>query len=123
MRHLIVQIAVIWLLLLVGTAPCLPEQVQKAVKTISEAAVKQASAKQYSDILIRACRNGWRYPRSKIDNGFKRHLEELILQLIENGYVIVPDEKSAPATDVRVFQNKKLCRYGCEAPYWIEKSE
>src|SRR5438876_7193602 len=36
---------------------------------LQEDAVKAASAELYSDILVRACRNGWRYTRSQIENG------------------------------------------------------
>ena len=57
-------------------------EIQKDAGSISENEVRGASARLYSDILMRACRNGWRYPRSQIENGFKRHFEETKLQLI-----------------------------------------
>ena len=53
--------------------------------------MRTTSAELYSGILIRACRNGWRYPRSQIESGFNRHLGELKLQLVDQGYTIVPD--------------------------------
>ena len=65
------------LVLLLSTGPCLTQGTQRDAKPMSENAVRAASAQLYSDILARACRNGWRYPRSQIENGFKRHLEEL----------------------------------------------
>ena len=82
------------LMLPMSAAPCLSEGMQPGGKLISEDALRAVSAELYSDILIRACRKGWRYPRSQIESGFKRHLGELRLQLVDQGYTIVPDLKA-----------------------------
>jgi hypothetical protein len=121
MRQQIVHMAEIWLLLLTATGACSAKQFRQS--TMSEAAIIQLSAEQYSAILIRVCRNGWRYPRTQIEQGFKRHLSELRVQLIEDGYLIVPDEKSTSGLTLRVLQNNKARGYGCGAPYWIYESE
>lgn len=84
---------------------------------ISEDAVRTASAKLYSDILGRACRNGWRYPRSQIENGLKRHLEELKLQLVDRGYTIVPNPTvNEPALQASRMTKRLLVasrQFGC----------
>ena len=81
------------LVLPLTAGPGLSEGMRPGDKVMSEDALKAISAELYSDILIRACRNGWRYPRHQIENGFKRHLGELRLQLVGQGYTIVPDMK------------------------------
>lgn len=114
------------LVLSVSAGPCLSEGTQTNGKLISEEAVKAASAELYSNILVRACRNGWRYPRSQIENGFKRHLAELKLQLIDQGYTVVPD---MTATDRHVqgtisATKRQLVgsrRSSCSHPYWRDE--
>ena len=116
------------LVLPLSTGPCLTQGTQHDAKPISEDAVKAASAELYSDILVRACRNGWRYPRSQIENGFKRHLGELKLQLVAQGYTIVPDV-TAPNSHRRLietaFATKRQPvasrRFGCSRQYWIDE--
>jgi hypothetical protein len=58
--------------------------------SISEEAVRIASARAYSDLLRQAYRNGRRYTSRAIENGFRRHFEELKLQLLDDGYTITP---------------------------------
>jgi hypothetical protein len=110
-----------------SVGPCLSEGTQYRGKLISEDAVRTASAELYSDILARACRNGWRYPRSQIENGFKRHLEELKLQLVVQGYTIVPDTIANNAHQslfetafVARRQPAASRRFGCSRPYWLD---
>ncbi|RWM84585.1 MAG: hypothetical protein EOR84_33015 [Mesorhizobium sp.] len=55
-------------------------------KPISEETVRMASALR---ILSQECMHGRRYPQSKIENGFKRHFEEMKLQLVAEGHTIV----------------------------------
>ena len=109
------------LVLPVSAAPCLSEGTQTDGKLISEETVRAASAELYSDILIQACRNGWRYPRSQIENGFKRHFEELKLQLIDQGYTVVPDMTANEADVQRTILGSKSQlvgsrQFGCPAP-------
>jgi hypothetical protein len=82
------------LMLPVSASPSLSEGMQPGGKLISEDTLRAVSAELYSDILIQACRKGWRYPRSQIESGFKRHLRELSVQLVDQGYTIVPDLKA-----------------------------
>ena len=111
------------LVLALSAGPGLTQGTQRDGKLMSENAVRTASAQLYSDVLARACRNGWRYPRSQIENGFKRHLEELRSQLVVQGYTIVTD--GAPG---RCFADRLPCHYpspragfGCSRPYWLDE--
>ena len=88
------------LALLLSAGPCRSEGTQRDGKLISEDDVRTSSAELYSDILVRACRNGWRYRRSQIENGFKRHFEELKLQLVAQGHTIEPDMTATTRTGV-----------------------
>jgi len=114
------------LVLSVSAGPCLSEGTQTNGKLISEEAVKAASAELYSDILVRACRNGWRYPRSYVENGFRRHLAELKLQLVDQGYIVVPD---MTANDPQVYgtisgAKRRLVgsrQFSCSHPYWRDE--
>jgi len=115
------------LVLLMSAGPCLSGGTQRDGKLISEDAVRTASVELYSDILIRACRNGWRYPRNLIESGFKRHLGELKLQLVAQGYTIVP-EVTAANSHRRLIETAFTAKrqpfasrqFGCARPYWLD---
>ena len=114
------------LVLSVSAGPCLSEGTQTNGKLISEAAVKAASAELYSDILVRACRNGWRYPRSYIENGFRRHLAELKLQLVDQGYTVGPDmTANDPQVQGMISGTKRGLvgsrQFSCSHPYWRDE--
>ncbi|MES0101830.1 hypothetical protein [Mesorhizobium sp. M0019] len=79
------------LVLALSTAPSLSGETTPVGTPISIEAVRLASDRVYSDLLRRAYANGWRYPPEQIKSGFKRHFEETRLQLIDQGYIIVPD--------------------------------
>jgi hypothetical protein len=110
-----------------SAGPCLSEGPRRDDKQISEHAVRTASAELYSGILIRACENGWRYTRSQIKNGFKRHLGELKLQLLDQGYTIVPDVtannppqclfETVFVTERQAVPSRQL---GCSRKYWLD---
>lgn len=109
-----------------SAVPCLSEGTPRDGKLISENAVRSGSAELYSDILARACRNGWRYPRSQIENGFRRHLEELKMQLTLQGYTIVPDVTANNSHRSRIetaFAARRepiaSRQFGCSRPYWL----
>ena len=111
------------LVLPLSAGPCLSDGTQQGSKLISENAVRTASAEMYSEILIRACRNGWRYPRSRIEKGFKRHLGELNLQLIDQGYTIVANNLPPSLAETAfVIERTPLGsrRFGCSRPYWLD---
>lgn len=110
-----------------SAGPCLAEGSQNDAKLISEEAVRTASAELYAEVLMRACDNGWRYPRSQIENGFRRHLGELKLQLVLQGYTIVPDvtannsRRSLIETEFVANRQPAATRqYGCSRPYWLD---
>ena len=86
---------------------------------ISERDVRIASARQYMDILSRACRKGWRYSRASIEHGFMRHLEELKAVLAGEGYTIAPD-KLAPSL-VAITRGLAGDRSGCSGAYWLDE--
>ena len=114
------------LVLSASAGPCLSEGTQTNGKLISEAAVKAASAELYSDILVRACRNGWRYPRSYVENGFRRHLAELKLQLVDQGYTVIPDmTANDPQVQGTISETKRRLvgsrQFSCSHPYWRDE--
>lgn len=114
------------LVLSVSAGPCLSEGTQTNGKLISEDAVEAASAELYSDILVRACRNGWRYPRSYVENGFRRHLAELKLQLVDQGYIVVPDmTANDPEVQTTISGTKRRLvgsrQFSCSHPYWRDE--
>ena len=116
--------------LALSAAPCLSEDTQHGCKLISEDVVRTASAELYSDILIRACRNGWRYSLSQIENGFKRHLGELKLQLVDQGYTIVPEVTASNAPRM-LFETAFIAKrqaidshqFGCSRQYWLDDGQ
>lgn len=98
--------------------PSLSEGTQPGGKLIFEYAVKTISARQYSEILSRACRNGWRYPRSQIESGFRRHFEELKVQLVARGYTIMAGPPEAPIGTKRGLPAAR--HLGCSGAYWLK---
>ncbi|WP_141246165.1 hypothetical protein [Mesorhizobium sp. WSM3859] len=86
-----------------------------------------ASAQRYSDILAMECLHGRLYPRRRIERGFERHLEEMRLTLIAEGYRIVPDMAANDpfrALSEMAFDAKRRLGFapqsGCLAAYWLE---
>ena len=64
-------------------------------KVIFEAVVRIASDNTYMKIVRQAWSKGWRFTPEQIKNGAMRHFEELKLQLIDQGYIILPGEAGA----------------------------
>jgi len=94
---------------------------------ISEQAVMTASARLYSDMLIRACINGHRYSRSRIERGFKRHASEMKLQLSEQGVSIASEAAATPPLNLPMTApvaqpEPSERRFGCYRRYWLEDS-
>jgi hypothetical protein len=102
------------------------EAEEAGMKVISESEVRAVSAALYSDILVRACRHGWRYPRAQIENGFKRHFEELKLQLVHQGYTILT-QGDVPSSHVQstIVETKHhfvgAHQFSCARPYWLDE--
>ena len=99
----------------------------KPYKPIFEEKVRMASALRYSDILSQECMHGRRYPQSRIENGFKRHFEEMRLQLVASGYTIVPNSNENSALWTRsqmAFDTKRRLglrrQLGCLGAYWLD---
>ncbi|WP_147377621.1 hypothetical protein [Mesorhizobium waimense] len=96
-------------------------------KQISEDALRMISAEMYSGILSQECVHGRRYKQSRIENGFKRHLEEMRLQLVADGYTIVPDVTDNNARfslSEMAFDAKRRLgmprQLGCRDAYWLD---
>lgn len=92
-------------------------------KSISEETVRLVSAQTYSDILRRACVYGRRYPKSQIESGFKRQLQETRAIVVEAGYTIVPNvtdnDASWRLSEVEFDAEGRLDprrRFGCYSP-------
>jgi hypothetical protein len=120
--------ATIILALFSSIQPCASKNNAPLWKTITEEDVRILSARLYRDILITACMNGWRYSRKQIERGFKRHLEELTLQLSSSGYRIVvastgSDVSRRHSSKARISGNKKSPTFGCARQYWIESRD
>jgi hypothetical protein len=95
-------------------------------KVISEDDARIISARLYSAILIKACKSGWRYPVSHVKSGFKHHFSEFKLQLVGNGYTIVPGgavnrgRKQRQASTV-IANDRVVHRFGCARHYWLDE--
>ena len=61
-------------------------------KSISEAEVHIVSDVAYTRLLRQALDKGWRFAPEQMEKGYRRHFEELKLQLINQGYTILPGE-------------------------------
>jgi hypothetical protein len=96
-------------------------------KQIAEDALRTISAQMYSGILSQECMHGRRYTQSRIENGFKRHFEEMRLRLIADGYTIVPNvtESNSQWTHWEMaFDAKRRLgmpgQFGCLHAYWLD---
>jgi hypothetical protein len=61
-------------------------------KVVFEAAVKAVSDDAYMELVQQAWSKGWRFTHEDIEKGLRRHFEEFKLQLIGEGYTILPGE-------------------------------
>ncbi|CAN7767123.1 hypothetical protein [Mesorhizobium sp. LjNodule214] len=94
-------------------------------RQVSEEAVRMVSAQSYSDILSRACLNGWRYSRSAIESGFERHFQEMKLVMVGEGHVIKIDVTAdkSPMVQLEFDAKRRLSlprQFGCFRPYWLD---
>jgi hypothetical protein len=87
-----------FLTLTASVGACYAESSVPPCKPITEEAIRLASNRLYTDILVRASLNGWRFAPDKIKNGYERHFQELRLQFIDQGYTIVPGTPSLAST-------------------------
>ncbi|MBZ9653409.1 hypothetical protein [Phyllobacterium lublinensis] len=80
------------MLLILAPVSAWPQEANHPKPAIPEEVVRMWSARAYADLLIQAYEKGWRYPQVQVENGFKRHFEEMKLQLIAQGYQIVAED-------------------------------
>ena len=76
---------------------------------ISESAVRFASRDAYSRLLLQSYKRGRLFEPQQIEKGFRRHFEELKLQLENRGYAVLPDDEIKtilPATPHRTPEVK-----------------
>ena len=64
-------------------------------KVIFEGAVRIASDDAYMEIMRQAWTKGWRFTPEQVEDGAMRHFEELKLQLLDQGYIVLPGEAGA----------------------------
>jgi hypothetical protein len=81
-------------------------------RALLESDVKIAAMRSYADILALAARNGWNYPPEAIDNGARRHFEEMKVRLSAIGYLIVPAGQGTLSTGrSSAADGSVACRY------------
>ncbi|MEK1890101.1 MAG: hypothetical protein AAAB35_21570 [Phyllobacterium sp.] len=78
-------------LLLLQCQPTIADE-QPGKIIIAEETVRIISERSYANLLRQAHEKGWRYPRKQIEAGFRRHFEELKLQLLAQGFTIVYED-------------------------------
>jgi hypothetical protein len=76
---------------------------------ISESNVQIASISAYVDLLFQSYEKGWRFAPRQVENGFRRHFEELKLRLENEGYAIAPEGAAGTASDCRSVPNSRAC--------------
>jgi hypothetical protein len=84
------------LILAASAGPSLTDDGVPPRKLIAEEAIRLASNRLYTEILIRASLNGWHFAPDKLKNGYERHFQELRLQFIDRGYTVVPGTLQKP---------------------------
>ena len=106
--------------------PCLANEGSPIGKVMSEAEARIISARLYSALLIRVCKNGRRYPLSQVKSGFRRHFNEFKLQLANDGYTVVPGRAAnggRPQVEAFtvVISDGVAARSGCDRQYWLDE--
>ena len=84
--------AILAMLAVVFAQPTYAGEKVERTKPISEAQVQIASDAAYTGLLRQALNKGWRFAPEQIKKGYRRHFEELKLQLIDQGYTILAGE-------------------------------
>ena len=93
MQTRLVAVFAMLALLASGTVEAAEQTTQP--KIVFEQAVRAASDAEYREILRQAWSKGLRFTPEQIKRGARRHFEELKLQLIDKGYVILAGEAGA----------------------------
>ncbi len=84
--------AILAMLAVAFTEPAYAGEKIEPRKPISEAEVQIVSDATYTELLRQALNKGWRFAPEQIEKGYRRHFEELKLQLINQGYTILSGE-------------------------------
>ena len=92
MRTLRIAIA---LIAVTFASNAIAEGLSTAPKTITEEQLLLMSAAAYAELLRQAESKGHTYSEESIANGKRRHLEELMLRLMSDGYIILVGESGA----------------------------
>jgi len=87
-----IHLAALVLLVTVIGQPASAEDGAKPARLVSEAEVRLVSDALYTELVRQAFNKGWRFSWDQIERGYRRHFNELKLQLIDKGYVIVVGE-------------------------------
>ncbi len=69
-------------------------------RVVTETQVWLLSRAIYTAILCRSFEQGHRFAPEQIGNGYKRHREELRLQLLDRSYTILREEEAEPNQSV-----------------------
>jgi len=85
-------LAVLALIVAVAATPVFAGSSSKQPKIIAEAEAKRLSDAVYTWLLDQAIEKGHHYSPEAIASGYKRHFEELKVQLIDQGYRILAGE-------------------------------
>jgi len=88
-------IAILMLIVTSLTASANADSRANQQQTLTEAEVKQVSDAVYTWILEQSAMKGHRFSPEQIQSGYRHHLEELKLQLIDRGYIILAGEGGA----------------------------
>jgi hypothetical protein len=85
-------LAILTLIAAVSATPVCANGSSQQPKITTEAEVKRLSDAVYTWLLEQAIRRGHHYSAEVIASGYKRHFEELKVQLIDQGYTILAGE-------------------------------
>ena len=84
--------AIVTLIVAVAATPACAGGSSKQPKIITEAEAKILSDAVYTWLLDQAIKKGHYYSPEVIASGYRRHFEELKMQLIDQGYTILAGE-------------------------------
>jgi hypothetical protein len=83
------------ILLALAIAVLAPPAIAADARTVLESDVRALSDATYGELLRQACSKGHWYTPEQMENGYRRHFEELKLRLQDEGYIILVGEAGA----------------------------
>ncbi len=90
---------VLTLALVALTLPVCAKDLSSPQRAVTETQVWLLSRAIYTAILCRSFEQGHRFAPEQMGNGYKRHREELRLQLLDRGYTILRGEEAGLMQD------------------------